>query len=148
MATKRLLLPFTWGINEQAIMTALRFAKASNIEIIALALIPVPAEDQRESARPERLLQAQDFLETISARATLYGVPIEHQEYFTTSIIDSIWTVLQQTESQGILLLTQGTEACLLLPEEALQIRSKLNISIYNLHIPAPKKVKKKFSLR
>ncbi len=145
LAQKRLLLPFTWGIDEQAIDNVLRFAKASEVTLVALALIPIAGQSHTENIRPERVQQAQDFLEMIFARATLYNVAIERRECFTTSIPTSTWTTLQQEECQGVLLLTKEQEPCLLQTNEVAQMQHDLDVNFYNLYIPAQKKIKKKF---
>jgi hypothetical protein len=148
MVQKRLLLPFTWGIDEQAIDNVLRFAKASEVTLVALALIPVADQYNKENVRPERVQQARDFLEMIAARASFYTVAVEGQECFTSSILISTWKTLQKEECQGVLMITKEQEPCLLKPNEATQIQNTLNVNFYNLHIPARKKAKKKLLWR
>ena len=145
---KRLLLPFTHGIDEKAIDNVLRFAKASNVTLVALALISAPDQSYREQLRPERLEKATDFLETIAAQAGMYNVTVEQHEAYTLDIASSIRSTLQETECQGILLVIKEQESCLLQASEVSQIQQTLDVNFYNLYIPVQKKSKKKFAFR
>ncbi len=145
---KRLLLPFTHGIDEKAIDNVLRFAKASNVTLVALALMSAPDQSYREQLRPEHIEQATDFLETIAARATMYGITVEQHEAFTLDVPNTILATLKETESQGILLIMKEQTACLLAPEAVTQLQQNLSINFYNLYIPAQKKARKKSALR
>ncbi len=143
---KRLLLPFTHGIDEKAIDNVLRFAKASNVTLVALALMSAPDQSYREQLRPEHVEQATDFLETIAARATMYGITVEQHEAFTLDVPNTILATLKETESQGILLIMKEQTACLLAPEVVTRLQQNLNINFYNIYIPAQKKARKKFA--
>lgn len=145
---KRLLLPFTHGIDEKAIDNVLRFAKASEVTLVALALMSAPDQSYREQLRPEHIEQGTDFLETISARASMYGVKVEQQEAFTLNIPASIRATMQETECQGILLIIKDQRSCLLHADEVNQLQQDLNVNFYNLYIPAQKKAKKKLAFR
>ena len=145
---KRLLLPFTHGIDEKAIDNVLRFAKASDVTLVALALMSAPDQSYREQLRPEHVEQATDFLETIAARATMYGITVEQHEAFTLDVPNTILATLKETESQGILLIMKEQIACLLAPEVVAQLQQNLSINFYNLYIPAQKKARKKSALR
>jgi hypothetical protein len=145
---KRLLLPFTYGIDEQAIDNVLRFAKATEVTVVALALIPVPDQSHCENVRPELVQQATDFLEMINARAQIYTVPVESQECFTESVSTSTWAALQQAECQGVILIEKEQEPCFLQPKEVAQMQNALNVNFYTLHIPARQKARKKLLQR
>ena len=145
---KRLLLPFTHGIDEKAIDNVLRFAKASDVTLVALALMSAPDQSYREQLRPEHVEQATDFLETIAARATLYGITVEQHEAFTLDVPNAILATLKETKSQGILLIMKEQTACLLAPEAVIQLQQNRSINFYNLYIPAQKKARKKFAFR
>lgn len=145
---KRLLLPFTHGIDEKAIDNVLRFAKASDVTLVALALMSAPDQSYREQLRPEHVEQATDFLETIAARATMYGITVEQHEAFTLDVPGTILATLRETESQGILLIIKEQTACLLEPEAVTRLQQNLHINFYNLYIPAQKKARKKFAFR
>jgi len=148
MAQQRLLLPFTYGIDEQAIDNVLRFAKATKATIVALALILVPDQSHCENVRPELVQQATDFQEMMAARAKFYAVPVEHQECFTESISASTGAALQLAECQGLILIQKEQKPCLLQPDEAVQLQRALKVTFYNLHIPARQKAKKKLLQR
>ena len=143
---KRLLLPFTHGIDEQAIDNVLRFAKASDVTLVALALISAPDASYREQLRPERIEKATDFLETIVAQASFYGVKVEQQEAYTLDVTATIKDTLQAAECQGILLIVKEQGPCLLQVDEVGQLQQDLNINFYHLY--APKKAKKMFAFR
>ena len=145
---KRLLLPFTHGIDEKAIDNVLRFAKASEVTLVALAIMSAPDQSYREFLRPEHVEQATDFLETIAARATLYGISVEQHEAFTLNVAATILTTLRETESQGILLILKEQTACLLAPEVVTQLQQDRSVNFYNLYIPAQKKARKKTAFR
>ena len=145
---KRLLLPFTHGIDEQAIDNVLRFAKASDVTLVALALISAPDASYKEQLRPERIEKATDFLETILAHASFYGVKVEQQEAYTLDITATIKETLQEAECQGILLIIKEQGPCLLQADEVSQLQQNLDINFYHLYIPAQKKAKKMFAFR
>ncbi len=145
---KRLLLPFTHGIDEQAIDNILRFAKASDVTLVALALISAPDQSYREQLRPECIEKATDFLETVLARASFYGVRAEMQEAYTLDITASIKAKLQEAECQGILLVVKEQGPCLLQTDEVSQIQQDLDINFYHLYMPTQKKAKKMFAFR
>ncbi|GAC1389206.1 MAG: hypothetical protein NVS4B11_00880 [Ktedonobacteraceae bacterium] len=133
MAQQRLLLPFTYGVDGKAIDHALLFAKASDSVLVALALIPVL--QRPEAVRPERIQQAQDFLEMIRAKASSHNVSLEQHEIFANNILESIMASVQTMNCQGILLLFDEKEVKFLQRNEASAVRQFTSCTLYILHM-------------
>src|SRR5438067_3265471 len=108
MKTTRLLLPFTYGVNMDAIEHAVLLAKGCSATLVPVSLIYIPegppvqgrapclgdryptlrfARGQAyraRGARLEHIQQSKDFLEATKYKAMRYGVPIERFEVFTS----------------------------------------------------------------
>jgi len=130
---KRLLLPFTHGVDGKAIDHVLLFAKGADTIIITLALIPVIPKT--EEVRPERIQQAKDFLEMIYAKSINYGVLLEKYEIFANNILETTLASVSTMDCQGIILLFEGEEAKFLHTNEANYIRQHTTHSLYILQM-------------
>ena len=140
MNEERVLLPFVDGVNIEAIDYALRFSKAAQLPLVVLGLIPQPATG---NVRAEHVEQAQDFLETIAARAEMHGLPsIERHESFSQDISRSILDAIVQLRCRGIIFLLQNDIPCFLDLEDVKNVQESTDANVYLLHLP--QKVKKK----
>lgn len=134
MTKTRLLLPFTYGVDADALTRVLLFARASQSQLVGLALIPVAPKQNK--VRLERLDQAQDFLEMLVAKAASYGVSVEQHECFTSDVLSSLQSSQQAMDCQSILLVFDGEGVCFLEKDEAREIQQRLATSLYVLHMP------------
>jgi hypothetical protein len=121
MKDARWLLPFTYGLNTNAIDSILRQAKHYDATIVAVSLCTGASEEQMLF---ERNTQARVFLKTVQRVAEKYQVSVERYRVFTSNVIRSIRMLtsdLQCTslvvvigEKQGVLLSTQELRHLLL----------------------------------
>lgn len=138
MDEERVLLPFVDGVNVEAIDYALRFSKAAQLPLVALALIPQPPTG---SVRAEHVQQAKDFLETIAARAEMHGLSsIERHECFSQDTSSSIFAALMQLHCRGILLLLQNDIPCFLNLKDMQNVQQGIDANVYILHLPQKEK--------
>src|SRR5207248_5017010 len=70
METRRCLLPFTHGVNMQAIDYAVSLAGSSGATLVAVSLVSVPQAPRPRGARLEHIQQSKDFLEAVKWKAT------------------------------------------------------------------------------
>lgn len=137
MTEQRLLLPFIDGVSVEAIDYALRFSKAAEHPLVALALIPQPATG---SIRAEHVEQANDFLETIEARAEMHSLSIERHECFSQDTSRSILDALVQFHCQGIIFLFQDDIPCFLDLKDVKSVQQQTDVDVYLLHLPKKEK--------
>jgi hypothetical protein len=127
--TTRLLLPFTEGINAQAIDYAIQLAEKRQATLVPLALIPVRPD---QKTRPESLQQAQDFLELARHKAARQGVPVELARVSTGDAALSIEAMAGEMGCEAVLLFLCNTNEVLL---GHAQIRALMDRSTCNMCI-------------
>jgi len=110
----RLLLPFTHGIEMEALDAAISLAKASHATLVALALLRVKAKGSRQDPRLEHLMEANDFLETVRWKAARSGVPIEGFQVLTADVGQSLDVLTRQFSCGGIVLFVRQGQGILL----------------------------------
>ena len=139
---RRVLLPFTHGIDMDVLEYAVLLAQGRNATLVPLALIHVPKGHRSGGARLEHIQQSKDFLEAIKHKATRYDVPIERFEIFTEDVVESIAIHAQQVECEGILLFVRDGEGILLHTHEIKQLMEQgaFKLSIISLASRADKK--------
>jgi hypothetical protein len=137
MDEERVLLPFVDGVNVEAIDYALRFSKAAQLPLVALALIPQPPMG---SVRAEHVQQAKDFLETIAARAEMHSVSIERHESFSQDTSSSVFAALLQLHCRGIIFLLQNDIPCFLDLKDMQNVQQSIDVNVYILHLPQKEK--------
>jgi hypothetical protein len=130
---QRLLLPFVEGVSAEAIDYALSFGKAVQFPLVALALIPQPLNG---SVRAEYIQQANDFLETIEARAEMHGLFIERHLFFSKDAGSSILEALIQLDCQGIIIPFQNNIPCFLQGDVVSTVQECTSANMYLLHLP------------
>src|SRR5579884_403860 len=90
MKTTRLLLPFTHGVEMQALEVALRFARNDDAILVPLALLHVNGKARYPRVRAEAWQQAKDFLEAAYNKAIRYDVSVERFEAITSNPVEKI----------------------------------------------------------
>ena len=108
-----LLLPFTHGIDREAIDQALVMAENLSACLVCVAFIP-HSPDQRKGIRLERIQQAKDFLEYMHYRARQTGVTLQRMELYVPNLEESILRLSQEMNNAPILLFTRHERGILL----------------------------------
>ncbi len=116
--TNQWLLPFTFGIDMQALDAALALAQKGSATLVALSLIAVPAGKRSRGVRLENIQQSQDFLETVKYRAARFAIPVERHEVYTENVLESLETLPHKLGCEGVILLSRGEQALLLNSQE------------------------------
>lgn len=129
---KRLLLPFTHGVDIRAIEYAIRLAKNLDATLVPLALIHVPEGRRAKGARLEYIQQSKDFLEAVKHKAARYNVAVERFEVFTPDVVQSINVVAIQKECGGMLLFVGGKHGVLL---QAAEIKRLMETAACKLYV-------------
>lgn len=138
MDEERVLFPFVDGVNVEAIDYALRFSKAAELSLVVLALIPQPATG---SVRAEHVQQAQDFLETIAARAEMHGLSsIERHESLSQDTSRSILDAFIQLHCRGVIFLLHNDIPCFLDLKDVKNVQQGTHRNVYILHLPQKEK--------
>ena len=136
METTRLLLPFTHGIQKEALEHAVRLAKSYQAVLVSLALLYVPKECWSKGARLEHIQQSKDFLEVIKYKAARHSVPVERFEVFTSDAVQSINVLVHELKCDGILLFVDGDKALLLQAREIQQLMKSSVCKLYVVYTP------------
>jgi universal stress protein family protein len=114
MKEQRWLLPFTHGVNMQAIDFAVSLAQNAGARLLAVSLVSIPQESRSSGARLEHIQQSKDFLEAVKWKAARYEVPIERYEVFTSNVLQSITLLVDNRHCDSIILVTSGKKDVLL----------------------------------
>ena len=128
----RLLLPFTQGVDMQAINFAISLASNKNAILAPLSLIRLSSTP---NPRLEYIQQSKDFLESVRYKAERAGVPVELIERSTYDTTQCISLLAQELACLGILLfLRQGT-GVLLSTSEVKKLLEHKQVSSYLVHL-------------
>lgn len=114
MDTRRWLVPFTWGVDMQAIDSVARLAEGGGATLVAVSLISRPDKPGRSGPRLEHTQQSKDFLEAIKWKADGLGVALERHEVITVDIIQSVATIARELHCDAIVLVSRGEREALL----------------------------------
>ena len=114
MEPRRWLLPFTFGVDMQAIDSAVQLAESGEVTLVAASLISAPQEPRSRGVRLEHIQQSKDFLEAVKWKAVRYGVPVELHEVYTVDAMQSITTLLHELRCDGIVLVSRSEDEVLL----------------------------------
>jgi hypothetical protein len=136
MKTTRLLLPFTHGIDIQALEVAVRFAHSYNATLVPLALLHVPEKKRSCNIRLDIQQQAQDFLETVYYKALKYGVATDRYEIVTHNVIEQIVTSNLSKECTGVLLFVRNGKGLLMQTHEIQTMIDRRGAPLYLVHLP------------
>lgn len=107
MQSARLLLPFTYGMNSEALEQAVLLAKESRATLVPASLIRVAKDQRIKGPRLEFVQQSKDFLEGARSKAQQQHVPIEPVEVYTADIPQSIDTLARKLCCTGIIMFVQ-----------------------------------------
>ncbi len=118
MNTQRWLLPFTWGVDMDAIESAVHLAQSAGATLVAVSLVSVPHKPSSRGARLEHIQQSKDFLEAIKWEAARHAVPVERYEDFSADVLQSITSLIHELHCEGIILVTSGGKTLLLQDHE------------------------------
>src|SRR5215467_9511353 len=108
MDTRRWLLPFTYGVDMQAIDAVVSLAESAGTTLVALSLVLVPEARRSRGARLEDIQQSKDFLEAIRWKAARCQVPVEYREVFTGDVPGSIATLMLDLGCDSMVLVSNG----------------------------------------
>jgi hypothetical protein len=114
MNTLRWLLPFTWGVDMQAIDYAIHLAENGGATLVAVSLVTAPDKLQMRGTRLEYIQQSKDFLEAVKWKAARLQVPLECYEVFTPNVLASITTLVHDLQCDSMILVTRGKQDALL----------------------------------
>jgi hypothetical protein len=142
----RWLLPFTWGVDMQAIDAVVQLAASQNATLIALSLLPKTAgrssgHAARQSVRAELRQQSQDFLEAVRWKSRRYQVRAEAYEAITRDPMTSIVASARQLECERIILVSRGHSETLLHACEVKALLRKQPVPLLLLYFPEREKV-------
>jgi hypothetical protein len=133
----RLLLPFTHGVDMEALDAAIQLAKACHTTLVAAAVLRVKAKRNRPEPRLEDIMQAQDFLEAARWKAARSGVDIERFEAVTADVVGSLDVLTKQLSCNGVALFVRGGKGVLLSNDEILACLGQVDCTGYLVHLPA-----------
>ncbi len=136
MKTTRLLLPFTHGVDMEALEFAVLLAKDRQATLVPLALVSVPNTRWSRGARLEHIQQAKDFLEAAQCKAAKHDVSMERFEVFTSDAMQSTHTLVQQLECDSIVLFARGSNSILLSTNETRRLMEKVTCMFYIVRLP------------
>lgn len=136
MRTKRLLLPFTHGVDMYALEYAVHLAKNNEAELIVASLIPC-AKEARKAIRLEQVQQLRDFEVALGNKADNYGVPIHYVEVVTRGVIQEINRLVQEHECEGIVLFVRDGRGILLQTREVKHLMVEGNCKLYIVRLPS-----------
>ncbi|TMC19665.1 MAG: hypothetical protein E6J34_14865 [Chloroflexi bacterium] len=137
MKTRRLLLPFTDGVEMPALDVAVDFAHHLHATLVLLVLFHVPEKQREGGARAEALQQAQDFFEAVFYKAARRGVPIERSVLTTQDVVKSILLSVTDRAYDSILLCVRDGQGLLLQTSEIKQLLTQSGPPLYVMHLPS-----------
>jgi hypothetical protein len=118
MEASRWLLPFTHGVDMQAIDNVVSLAKSTGATLVAVSLISASSKAGSRGPRLEYIQQSKDFLEAIKWKAARYEVPVERHEVFTADVMQSIAILTHEMRCNTIVLVSSSEREALLQAHE------------------------------
>lgn len=137
MKEQRWLLPFTHGVNMQAIDFAVSLAQNAGARLVAVSLVSVPQESRSSGARLEYIQESKDFLEAVKWKAARYEVPTERYEVFTGDVLQSITLLAYNHDCDSIILVTSEKKDVLLETREVKRLLEAPPVSLVLIRLPA-----------
>jgi hypothetical protein len=136
MKEQRWLLPFTHGVNMQAIDYAVSLAQNAGARLVAVSLVSVPQETRSSGARLEHIQQSKDFLEVVKWKAARYEVPAERFEVFTGNVLQSITLLVYNQNCDNIILVNSEKKGVLLEANEVKRLLEAPPASLVLIRLP------------
>jgi len=137
MKEQRWLLPFTHGVNMQAIDYAVSLAQNARARLVAVSLVSVPQEPRSSGARLEHIQQSKDFLEAVKWKAARDEVPAERYEAFTGNVLQSITLLVDNQDCDSIILVTSEKKGVLLEANEVKRLLEAPPAPLVLIRLPA-----------
>ena len=134
--TKRLLLPFTHGVDMYALEYAVHLAKNNEAELVVASLIPC-AKESRKAIRLEHIQQSRDFEVALGNKADNYGVSMSYVEVVTRNVIQEINRLVQEHECEGIVLFVRQGQGILLQTREVKHLMVETICKLYIVRLPS-----------
>ena len=133
----RLLLPFTHGVDMQAINLAIDFAAQLHACLVLLVLYPVENKDQ--APRLDFMQQAQDYFEAVSHRAARRGggVRVERYEVVAHDVASATISLAYAKGCANILLCLREGRGVLLQTHEIKAVCEQPGPAVYVMQLPA-----------
>ncbi len=138
MEERRWLLPFTYGVSTQAILSVLRLAHSLDATVVPLSLIPL--QQTGTGIRAGRIEQAKDFLESVRWRAEELHVPIQCHEVVTNDVQQSIRAITQKWCCTSVVVVLKEQESLLLEFQEMRELLERPPTSLVFLRLPTTQK--------
>src|SRR5260221_5936810 len=114
MNTRRWLLPFTHGVDMQAIDSVVSLAESAGTMLVALSLVSVPEARRSRGARLEDIQQSKDFLEAVKWKVSRRQILAEYHEAFTGDVFERIATLVHDLSCDSMILVSNGKYDALL----------------------------------
>lgn len=114
MDTRRWLVPFTWGMDMQAIDAVVRLAEGGRATLVAVSLIARPDGPGSRGPRLEHIQQSRDFLEAMRWKADRLNFSLERHEVITVDVMQSIAALSRELRCDAIVLVSRGEREALL----------------------------------
>lgn len=138
METRRWLLPFTHGVDMQAIDYAVSLAGSSGATLVAVSLVSVPQAPRLGGARLEHIQQSKDFLEAVKWKAARNKVVTERYEVFTADVLQSLTLLVHDQHCDSIVLVTTEKKDVLLAAREVKHLLEVLPAPLVLIRLPMP----------
>jgi hypothetical protein len=138
MNTRRWLLPFTHGVDMQAIDSVVSLAESAGTMLVALSLVSVPEARRSRGARLEDIQQSKDFLEAVKWKAARRRTLVEYHEVFTGDVLGSIATLMYDLSCDSMILMSNGKYDMLLHAHELKHLLIEPPGSFILLRLPTP----------
>jgi hypothetical protein len=138
MNTRRWLLPFTYGVDMQAIDSVVSLAESAGTMLVALSLVSVPEARRSRGARLEDIQQSKDFLEAVKWKAARRQTLVEYHEVFTGDVLGSIATLVHDLSCDSMILVSNGKYDALLHGYELKHLLIEPPGPFILLRLPAP----------
>lgn len=133
----RLLLPFTHGIEMEALNAAISLAEVCHATLVAVALLRVKAKGRRQEPRLEDVMEANDFLEAVRWKAARAGVSTEGFQVETADVEQSLDVLPRQFFCGGIVLFVREGQGVLLRTDDMVGCPHQEHCTSYLVHLPA-----------
>jgi hypothetical protein len=111
---QRWLVPFTWGVDMQAVDAIVSLAEGGGATLVAVSLMTRPDRPGSREPRLEAIQQSKDFLEAIRTKAEKSVVPLERYEVVTVDVMQSITQLTQELHCEAVVLVSRGEREALL----------------------------------
>jgi nucleotide-binding universal stress UspA family protein len=137
METRRWLLPFTWGMDTQAVDAAVRLAESGGATLVAVSLIVRSDRPGNAGVRLEHIQQSKDFLEAVRWKTARLNVSLDQYEVFTVDTLQSITTLAHELDCDAIVLVSRGGRETLLSAPLLKRLLEKPPAALIVLRLPS-----------